>query len=415
MRRVVHAVVWVVPALLLAACTDAPQPTAPVAGRRGVVDPPDFTGQLGDPLPGLTESQRLAFARGKEVFSREFTQLAGLGPIFNARSCKGCHGGEEGTLVGGGSPEADFERHFTRLNGDGSCSKLASRGGFVHQDTATHRLFVATGLTTEPFPTSTQHDTAFRSTPDLFGFGLIAAIADASILAHADPNDADGDGISGRAHYNGGVIGRFGRKANENDLFAFNAGALVNEMGITNPDQMAENSIGGDSIPSGVDLAAEPELSSGDLADLDAFVRFLAPPASDSVLDADGTGRTLFGSAGCAKCHTPEFTTGTSDVAALSNKTVRPFSDFLLHDMGPSLADMCLGNAAKSEFRTEPLMGIRFMTRLTGGLVLMHDGLSTTIEQAIQRHGGEAAAARDTFNTLSNAQKNALVSYVHSL
>jgi CxxC motif-containing protein (DUF1111 family) len=410
MRRLSRSLAPLVPVLLLAACTDAPQSaSSPIVGPRSVLEPP----ALGDPLAGLTGAQLQAFTRGKQVFVREFTQLSGLGPIFNVRSCSGCHGGEDGGVVGGADP-IDFETHFSRVAADGSCSQLVNRGGFVHQDSATTHLTNLTGITTERFP-SVPFDSGFRSTPDLFGFGLIDAIPDAQLLANADPNDADGDGISGRVSYVGTAIGRFGRKANDNDLDHFNAGAMLNEIGITNSVFMAENNIGGlviggDSIPASVDPATEPELSGGDLDDLDAFVRFLAPPPARVPSTAEELqGQALFTSAGCTKCHTPEFTTGPNSVAALSGQTVRPFSDFLLHDMGPELADICLGNAVKSEFRTEPLMGARFME------VFLHDGRAHNIGQAIFQHGGEALNARNAYVNMSGTERLALIAYIKTL
>jgi CxxC motif-containing protein (DUF1111 family) len=416
MRRLVHAAVPLVSMLLLAACTDAPQPTAPVTRPRSEIVLPSYTGQLGDPLPGLSDNERLAFARGKAVFQRQFVQGNGLGPIFNASSCSECHGenGQDGGVIGGTGD--DLETHFTRVAQDGSCSMLANRGGFVHQDSVTPLLFTNSlwHLTTEPFPI-VAFDSGSRSTPDLFGFGLVAAIPPEALLALADPDDADGDGISGRVSWVGTAVGRFGRKANEDDLNHFNAGALLNEIGITNPKRMSENrvgsdTIGSDAIPASVDPAPEPELGSGDLDDLNSFVRFLAPPPTVTVLsDEQLQGRLLFNSMGCAKCHTPEFTTGSSSSPALSFKTVRPFSDFLLHDMGPQLADICLGNAAQTEFRTEPLMGARFME------MYLHDGRASNIGHAILQHGGEAQAARDTFNALSSAQRSAVVAYIKSL
>jgi CxxC motif-containing protein (DUF1111 family) len=408
-RGTIRRIVPLVSLMLLAACADERQPVATAAGPRGSVVPPTYTGQLGDPLPGLTTAETDAFARGQAVFVRLFRKASGVGPIFNARSCTECHGenGEEGGVIGGTGDE--IETHFTRVAQDGSCSSLASRGGFVRQN---HATTLIPQLVREPLPTDIAFDTARRSTPDLFGFGLIDAIPDDSIAAHADPNDLDGDGVSGRVSWVGVHVGRFGRKANDNDLANFNAGAMLNEIGITSPVFPHEGRIGSDTIgsaayPDSVDPAADPELGGGDLSDLQAFVRFLAPPADTAVADAEGS--SLFRTTGCAKCHTPEFKTGSMASTALSGKTVRPFSDFLLHDMGSLEADICLRNATNAEFRTEPLMGIRFMP------FFMHDGQSFTIDAAIQRHGGEGANARTNFNNLSPAARAALLAYVGSL
>lgn len=396
--------------LLAAACTDArqgPSPTAPgatPAGPRGAVST-DGT-SLGQPVPGLTLAQLSAFNRGKVLFDKTFTQSTGLGPIFNASSCRECHGEDEGPS---GFTGDELETHFTNVRSDGSCDLLTSKGGFVHQDSVTPKLFQVTGLTSEPFPTVT-HQRGTRSTPDVFGFGLIAAIPNQAILDQEDPYDYDYDGVSGRAHYTAdNDIGKFGRKAQEGSITAFNAGALLQEMGITNARNPSENNIGGNPVPAGVDLAPDPEISSTDFDDLNSFVIFLAPPAQAPLTTNAAYGRDLFRSIGCTTCHTPQYTTTDVGIAALSYKTVRPFSDFLLHDMGSTLGDICLNQARKQEFRTEPLMGVRFME------VFMHDGRATSITQAISLHGGEGANARARFNNLTATQKAQLLEYVNSL
>ncbi|HEX8907480.1 MAG TPA: di-heme oxidoredictase family protein, partial [Longimicrobiaceae bacterium] len=361
---------------------------------------------LGQPISGLSLSQLSAFNRGKVLFEKTFTQYNGLGPIFNASSCRECHG-ETQDVTGGTGDEV--ETHFTNVRSDGTCDPLTSKGGFVHQDSTTPKLFQVTGLTSEPFPSVT-FQTGRRSTPDVFGFGLIAAIPNQAILDQEDPYDANYDGVSGRAHYTpDNDIGKFGRKAQEGSVTAFNAGALLQEMGITNTRNPTENNIGGNPVPAGVDLAADPEMSSTDFDDLNSFVIFLAPPPAVPLTTNATYGRDIFNSIGCKTCHTPAYTTTDVGIAALSYKSVRPFSDFLLHDMGSTLGDICLGQARRQEFRTEPLMGARFLE------VFMHDGRATTIDQAIQLHGGEGANSRTRFNNLTSTQKAQLIEYVNSL
>jgi CxxC motif-containing protein (DUF1111 family) len=412
-RRPIHLAVLFVP-VLLAACTDAPRLTTPADARREELEAQAAGGARGDSLPWIDETELRLFRRGRYLFQKRFTPSKGLGPTFNARSCAECHGGDEG---GGVFHDARnrLETHFTRLNADGSCSSLAIHGGFVRQDSATKAL--EPYFTTEPLP-SGQHQTAQRITPDLLGFGLIAAIPKAAILARADPNDADGDGISGRANMVGGLVGRFGRKAAGNDLDSFNAGALLNEMGITNPLFMQENlvgsdTVGGSTIPDSVDPILESdslELDGGDLASLNAFIRFLAAPPP---LPPDTAGETLFNSTGCTRCHASQEYTTASAIHTLDQQKVRPFSDFLLHDMGPQLSphqgDICLADAGRTEFRTEPLMGARFMH------AFMHDGIAATIDQAILQHGGEADSARAAYGKLSAAQRQALIAYINTL
>lgn len=412
MRRLVPSILSLLPVLLLAACVDTAQPTAPGDVRRETEEAAFVpVGPLGDAVPGLNATEEHLFGRGRYLFQKRFTPTKGLGPSYNERSCASCHGGDDGDFSGGTTNRV--ESHFTRLNADSSCSTLAIIGGVVHQDSATVSL--RPYFTSEPFP-SGQHQVAQRITPDLFGFGLIAAIPESAILALADPADANADGISGRANMVGGVAGRFGRKAAAASLDTFNAAALLNEMGITNPLFTSENlvgsyAIGGDSIPASVDLVPDSlELDSGDLASINAFIRFMAPPPS---LAPDTMGERLFNSTGCTKCHTAQTFTTASSYSVLNGKSIRPFSDFLLHDMGaqvsPHLGDICLAHAGRTEFRTEPLMGARFMT------AYMHDGLATSVDQAIQLHGGEGDGARTSYNALTSAERQAVRNYVLTL
>jgi CxxC motif-containing protein (DUF1111 family) len=360
--------------------------------------------QPGDPLPGLTADQLLRFQQGRDVFARIFTPETGLGPLFNADACGECH---ESPVVGGSGDE--LELHATALRPSGLCDPLPDSGGFVFQLHVTPALHAALGIDSEPIPAGA-NERAMRSTPDLFGFGLLDAVPDSEILALADPEDRNHDGISGRPnHFVDGRLGRFGRKALVPTLAEFNAGALVIEMGITNPAQPTEESIGGRPIPAGVDPVPEPEISQSDLDRLNDFVRFLAPP-SPLPLDQEGErGRLIFGTIGCASCHVPSLTTGASPIRALSYHKVYAYTDLLLHDMGADRADICLGDALPSEFRTEPLMGVRFMK------TLLHDGKATTIEQAIRLHGGEAAASRKRFEELSQVSRDALLRFLKSL
>jgi CxxC motif-containing protein (DUF1111 family) len=141
----------------------------------------------------------------------------------------------------------------------------------------------------------------------------------------------------------------------------------------------------------------------------DAFVRFLAAPTPLKANSAARRGRELFSSVGCAGCHIPTLRTGSSPIAALNNKDVAAYTDLLLHDMGPDLADICLTQASPSEFRTEPLIGLRVATQF------LHDGRAKTVEQAIQLHGGEGARARDSFLGLSETERAALIAFLKTL
>jgi CxxC motif-containing protein (DUF1111 family) len=357
----------------------------------------------GDPLPRLDAAQLARFNQGREVFDSVFTPETGLGPVFNSTGCGECH---ENPVAGGVGDEVEL--HATAFHPP-LCDPLVDEGGFVIQLKVTPALKAALGIDSEPFPPSAT-SRAMRTTPVVFGRGLLDLVPESEILAHADPDDRDGDGISGRAnHFFDGRVGRFGRKALVPTLAEFNAGAFSAEMGITSPSVPTEETVGGKPIPAGVDPVPEPELGQDAVDRADDFVRFLGAPTPLKASSAAKHGRKLFGSVGCARCHLPSLRTGDSPIAALSHRKFPAYTDLLLHDMGAELADICLGQATPSEFRTEPLMGARVLERF------MHDGRATSIEQAIQLHGGEAAHARDGFLRLSQADQAALVAFIKTL
>jgi CxxC motif-containing protein (DUF1111 family) len=400
----------------LATC-DRDMPTEPAPGN----EPPPLAADLtaaapvGGPLAGLTLAQLVKFQQGRGVFETEFTPEQGLGPLFNATGCAGCH--EVPVTGGGGSndPEEegeDIEVHATALV-FGGCDDLAAEGGQVFQKQATPAL-QALGTDAEPVPAAATA-TGERTTGDLFGFGLLDAVPDAQILALADPRDRNGDGISGRPNRTrDGRLGRFGRKAQVATLREFSAEAFVMEMGITNPEFETEQTVNGKSFdcepsPDCVDPTPEPEINQDALDAVDAFVRLLAPPRGLPLTLRGVAGQYYFSAIGCAGCHVPTLRTGYSPVSALSHKAVQAYTDLLLHDMGPDLADICLGGARPSEFRTEPLMGLRFAT------AFLHDGRAHTIEEAIQLHGGEGAGSRRRWNALPRYLRAAVLEYIGRL
>ena len=357
----------------------------------------------GDPLPGLSGKDLDMFEEGRMVFSRVFVPETGLGPLFNEASCKECH---EAPAVGGSGDEV--EMHATAFRSSGNCDALTNLGGPVFQQQATPALKAALGIDSEPIPPGVQ--IAVRTSPDVFGFGLLDAVSDATILSYADPDDRDGDGISGRPNRTSdGRIGRFGRKASVPTLSEFIAGAFVIEQGITNPGKPSEETIGGRPIPPGVDPVPEPELTKKDLDRTIAFVTFLAPPEPKKFTKAASRGREVFSSIGCNRCHVPVLKTDDRSGNGLGHREVAAYTDLLLHDMGPDLADICLGLATPSEFRTEPLMGLRFMKKF------LHDGRAKTVEEAIKLHGGEGSGSRERFERLNEKDRAALLEFLNSL
>lgn len=359
----------------------------------------------GDPLKGLTREQREQFERGRAEFERVFVPETGLGPLFNADACAECH---EDPVAGG--PGDEVEIHVAAFLADGPvCDPLVEKGGPIIQQEVTPALKEALGIDSEPIPAEATA-VARRTTPDILGFGLLDAVPDATILARADPDDRNGDGISGRPNrFFDGRLGRFGRKAIVPTLREFNDGAFVIEQGITSPAVPSEETIGGQPIPDGVDPVPEPEINQQVLDLTDAFVRFLAPPAPQKLTGAGKRGREIFSRIGCDACHVPKLKTGDHPVKALRHKEVAAYTDLLLHDMGPELADICLGQATPSEFRTEPLMGLRLSPQF------LHDGRAASIAEAIRLHGGEGAGARDRFAALTDSERQALLEFLRSL
>ena len=374
-----------------------------------VLSEPDEV-RLDVPLAGLTRAQLDRFNRGRDVFARVFTDETGLGPSFNSDACAGCH--EEPSIGGiGDDLDEDVETHVSVARGR-VCDDLAPHGGAVIQQFTT-ALFQAQypGFTSEAIPPEAGSNVGRRTTPMLFGFGLLEAVSERTILALADPFDANRDGVSGRASKVGGTVGRFGRKATDPDLLGFNAGAFLMEMGVTSNRQPVEQLLVGAAYP--FDLAIDPvpgpEVSDEDLALANDFVRFLRPPPRGKSSSESNLGGELFRDIGCATCHVPSLPTGRSSVDALSFKRVGAFTDLLLHDMGPGLADICRVDARAAEFRTEPLMGLRFRE------TFLHDARSTTLSDAILQHGGEATKAIRRFSGLSRFRRNALIAYLNTL
>src|SRR6266542_3326773 len=362
---------------------------------------------LGEPLADLTLQQEAQFLEGKKVFQRVFEPKDGLGPLFNGNSCAECH---ESPVVGGVGDEVEV--HATRFLASNSCDPLFQEGGPVIQQDATP-LLRALGIEKEQIPPGATQ--AHRSTPPVFGFGLLDAIPEKTLLSHEDPHDANGDGIFGRANRTiDGRVGRFGRKAAVATLLEFNAGAFPQEMGVTTPLSPVEETINGKPVPPETDPAPDPEITNEDVENVTWFTRFLAPPPRQIFSNSDdqylaGRGKKIFATLKCAVCHVPAMKTGPSAIKSLDRKKVALYSDLLLHEMGADLADICLNQAHPSEFRTEMLMGLRFREKF------LHDGSAKTVQEAIERHDGEARRSRDKFKGLSERDKKALLKFLETI
>lgn len=365
-----------------------------------------------EPLEGLTMQERAAFARGDEGFAKIFTVKEGLGPIFNQPSCEACHPRD-----GKGNPRTNLIR-FGRWDGS-SFDPLLGEGGPQLQERS------IPGVMPEVLPAHA-NAVSRRSGPIVFGLGLIEAIPDGEILRRADPNDADGDGISGRPNWvsapayvgngAGPYLGRFGRKAGVAFLLQQVVTAYQQDIGITTDYLPTENAHPQAGI-SVRDDAPDPELPASVVDDVVAYLRTLAPPKRGPITSEVQEGERIFSAIGCASCHTPSMKTGPSPIRALNNVDVPLYSDLLLHDMGPELADNFFeGSATGTEWRTTPLWGLRLIKQFLGGTPFyLHDGRTSDLREVIRLHGGEAAGARSRFQQLSTREQEALIKFLESL
>jgi CxxC motif-containing protein (DUF1111 family) len=393
------------------------------------------------PSPNLTTADAETYQAGLGPFDFHWAAPQ-LGPLYNNDSCFGCHGsnGRGETQIGGG---ALFSQALVRCSL--ATGTPAQPGGDVpvpafglqlqdHANVGLPEVDVAlswmshvemfgdgtTIMLRQPVVAVTTPDgkpldpsilTSFRAAPQLIGMGLLAAVPEASIAALADPDDTNGDGISGKmnmvwdAPLNMTVLGRFGLKANEGTLESQVSGAFFNDMGLTNPDAPDTNTPPNNDVPDNQFPAVI------------TFVSAIAVPAA-APRDAAAThGRQLFDSFGCAKCHVATLTTG--DYPALpevANQTIHPYTDLLLHDMGTGLADNRPDfMASGSEWRTQPLWGLGIAQIIDATVGYLHDGRAQTLPEAILWHGGEAAAASMAFRAASQQDRADLISFLQTL
>lgn len=365
---------------------------------------------LDGPIEGLTSEQLAQFIRGDIAFNDDvFTAETGLGPVFVATSCGTCHAGD-----GKGHPFTTLTR-FGQIDSTGN--KFLHLGGPQLQNRAIYNYQAETipsGATFSKF-----------TPPANTGLGFVDAVPDAELLALADPNDANGDGISGRPNWitmpsylshrpntieqGGKYIGRFGKKAAAHDLFHQTVNAYNQDMGIVSSYEPYDTYNG---------QMLDPEVSNQTVIDVVAYLKMLKAPIQRNINDADViAGKNVFMQINCGKCHVPEMKSGSSPIAALSNKTFFPYSDFLLHDMGPQLDDgYTEGTAATAEWRTPPLWGLGLSKNSQGGkYFLLHDGRAKSIEDAITLHGGEAQQSKAAFQQLNQTDKARLIKFLESL
>ena len=371
-------------------------------------DSASVTAEPGLPLPGLREAHLAEFHAGRGLFEKVFSADEGLGPFFNENQCSACH-----TVPASGGTTG-FERivKATRFDEVSGCDLLRREGGENVRTRTTPRL-QAHGIERQQLPSRATEIGRFVA-PFLFGLGLVEAIPERSILSRADPDDADGDGISGRAGMTpGGRLARFGRKADVATVEDFVESALRLEMGLTTRDLPNDDPVTLTAVAD-VDTAPDPEVPQSAVRLLAAFVRFLGAPApaqprSAAHRDTIAHGRSLFQALRCSTCHTPSMRTGRHSVPALDRRTVALYSDLLLHDMGPKLANTCGPTATPTEIRTGMLMGLRHRDRF------LHDGRTSDLREAILAHGAEAQRSRDAFDRLPWGRQEILLKFLRSL
>lgn len=365
---------------------------------------------LDGPVEGLSDEENRHFLRGDVAFNDDiFTAETGLGPIFVATSCGGCHAGD-----GKGHPFTTLTR-FGQIDETGN--QYMDKGGPQLQ----HRAL--SGYTPEQIPAGA---TFSKFTPPAnTGLGFIELVADADILAMADPTDADGDGVSGVPNWvsmpeylkanegaieqNGKYIGRFGKKAPVYSLMQQTVNAYNQDIGITSTYSPYD-------VYSGKETDAE--VSTQTINDVVFYLQTLKAPIQRNQSKASVIeGKDIFIQIGCERCHRQTLKTGNSSIPALANKEFHPYTDLLLHDMGAGLDDGYTEGAAKTyEWRTPPLWGLGLSPNSQGGsYYLMHDGRATGIEQAILMHGGEASASQEGYTQLSQEDKDLLIEFLESL
>ncbi len=256
------------------------------------------------------------------------------------------------------------------------------------------------------------------------GLGFLDAVSDANILSWVDTNDANGDGISGVPNWismknyvtprlgsveqNGKYIGRFGKKGATYDLLQQTATAYNQDIGIISTYEYLDTHTG---------VQVDPEISNQTINDVVFYLKTLKAPVPRTENSEIFSGKQLFTTIGCNKCHRPEWNTGTSSIAALSNKTFYPYTDLLLHDMGLELDDgYTEGSAKTSEWKTPPLWGLGLSKNSQGGqYYLLHDGRARSIQEAILMHGGEGLQSKDIFRSLPEDEKKKLILFLESL
>ena len=426
---------------VLAACTGGNTDTEDRLGGETTVD--DRTRDaFTHPAKNLTVDQVNVFMAGRGPFDFHW-EIPQLGPLFNNDACFGCHGsnGRGLSQIGNGMLTSQALIRVSLVDGTAGGTPDVPGGdlpvpgfGLQLQDHATvglpevtvtqawieHAEMYGDGevvMLREPRVEARLPDGSFlpqdvrlsyRQAPGLVGLGLLEAVSDDTIAALADPDDADGDGISGRVNMvwdavrQATAIGRFGHKATVATLREQTAGAFATDMGLSNkllPDPDGRRDVGDDQFEQ-----------------VQFFVSTIAVPAAASRNATAQHGRALFEQFGCASCHVPTLVTGDHAIPQLAHQTIHPYTDLLLHDVGDLLTDARRDFLAEGvEWRTPPLWGLGLVQIVAPDATFLHDGRARTLPEAILWHGGEALPAREAFRLATKQQRDALIGFLQTL
>ncbi len=399
------------------------------------------------------------FSFGNRLFNTNWVEAPasvkafdGLGPMFNRVSCSGCH-----TKDGRGRPpetgQGPMDSMLLRISVPGAGPNGTPKPVPGYGDQLNERAISGVapeGLAVityenisnqfadgETFvlrkPSYAIRDAAYgplpdnmmispRVAPQVIGLGLLEAVPDDTLEALADPDDADGDGISGKLNHvwdpAEGVValGRFGWKAGQSSLQNQNVGAAIGDIGLTTLLHPAENCAEGQSSCAESITGGMPEVNDEFLEKLTLYTASLAVPAQRDADDSQvRRGLEIFRTSGCAQCHMPTLQSGPHHLRELAEQTFHPFTDLLLHDMGPGLADNRPEfEASGQEWRTPPLWGLGLVTTVNSHSFLLHDGRAGNFSEAILWHGGEAEQAMEKFRRSQKSDRDALITILKS-
>jgi CxxC motif-containing protein (DUF1111 family) len=426
-------------------------------GTRPVFNDDAFVFQM----PNSPKRHQRPFSFGNRLFNTNWVEAPGsvkafdgLGPMFNRVSCSGCH-----TKDGRGRPPENNQGPMDSMLFRISIPGKSENGGVMPHPTYGDQISERAILHVEPegraeisyterpgtygdgekFSLRQPHYTISnlkygdlgkdimispRVAPAMIGLGLLQSVPDETLLGLTDPDDADGDGISGRPNEvwdslaGKKTLGRFGWKVNQPNLRQQNAGAAVGDIGIATSMADGQNCTSAQADCVKAINGGTPEMSDEFLDKLTLYTMTIAVPAQRNASNpAIRQGEELFRAMGCASCHMPTLQTrSVENFPELANQTFHPFTDLLLHDMGDGLADNRPDfEATGREWRTPPLWGLGLIPVVNKHDLLLHDGRARGAAEAILWHGGEAEKSREAFRKSAKTERDVLIAFLNSL